>query len=59
MGVNPKRYTPPFSHKSRGKKENSGHMSGSVLGTFQNPLIPSSQICHKKGMITPRSQMGL
>lgn len=39
------------------EEENSGHMSGAVLDIVHNPLISSSQICHKKGFIHPPPQV--
>lgn len=39
------------------KEEDSGHVSGAVLGTIHNPLISSSQICHKKSFICPTPQV--
>ena len=39
------------------KEEDSGHVSGAVLGTIHNPLISSSQICHKKSLICPPPQV--
>lgn len=39
------------------KEENNGRVSGAVLGTIHNPLISSSQICHKKSFNCPPPQV--
>lgn len=39
------------------KEENNGHMSGAVLGTIHNPLISSSQTCHKQSFNCPPPQV--
>lgn len=59
MGGNPPGEMSPASSLPLSRvqeEEDSGHMPGAEPGTFHNLLISSSQICHKKGIVTPEIQ---